>query len=102
MQNLAHLVVMEHILGNFQIPRNPGGTECEQTLCTRLFFFLCPHTRTYEQGYMYLLYVSARLLVAYRVWKEAEILLHGLEFPSVRCPKVRTMYDKLDGVSWAP
>ena len=34
----------------FQFPRNPGGTEHAQTVCTRLFF-LCPRTRTWERGY---------------------------------------------------
>ena len=47
---LAEVSVTEQILQeNFQIPRNPGGTEHEQTECTRLFF-LHPCTRAWERG----------------------------------------------------
>ena len=40
---LAEVSVTEQILRNFQIPRNPGGTEHAQTVCTRLF---SPRPRT--------------------------------------------------------
>ena len=41
------------VAGRFygKIPRNPGGTEHAQTVCTRLFF-LCPRTRAWERGYL--------------------------------------------------
>ena len=35
---LAEVSVTEQILRNFQIPRNPGGSEHAQTVCTRLLF----------------------------------------------------------------
>ena len=35
-----------------EIPRNPGGTEHAQTVCTSLFF-LRPRTRAWERGYQW-------------------------------------------------
>ena len=36
---------VEQILQNSKIPRNPGGIEPTQTVCTRLFFFFCAHAQ---------------------------------------------------------
>ena len=36
---LAEVSVTEQIYGNFQIPRNPGGTEHAQTVCFQALFF---------------------------------------------------------------
>ena len=45
---LTEVSVTGRFYGKF--PRNPGGTEHVQTVCTRLFF-LCPPTRAWERGY---------------------------------------------------
>ena len=48
------------------IPRNPGGTEHVQTVCTRLFS-LCPRTRVWERGYMSPLPIHLPLWVSHLV-----------------------------------